>query len=1234
MPQCDHLRRHLAPFAVTAAALTALLFPAISLGHGTGAIDTVQEHIAEDSVTYTPAEARRMERQTDAATAADARAAAAAVSSDPAASGRWGPVVPWPAVAIHVALLINGKVLAYDSSIPDGSDLNSPTGVSDTFTRATVWDPETGSQTKANAETGVNVFCTGLAHLMDGRIFLAGGNKSTGFIGIKATNVFDSSDNTWTRTDDMAYERWYPSVTPLANGEMLITEGHDPEDTDASHHIPEVRGVDGGIRELTGAPLHEDLYPWMDVGPNGLVYLTGPDKYIRSLDTSGSGTWTTLGKRDDEYRSYGSHAFFDIGKILVAGGGGYTSTGEPSSKTAEVVDLNAATPQVSATDSMEFPRRQYNLTVLADGTALATGGNSSGKALIDLDAGVYNAELWDPASGLWSTLAAEDKTRQYHSTALLLPDGRVLSAGGGVCGTCREVGYLERNAQVFSPPYLFKHDGSGDLAPRPVINSAPKTVPYNAAVSIDSPNAASVGKVALVRLGAVTHSVNMEQRYVPLAFSANGATITATSPQNANVAPPGYYMLFLVGSDGVPSVSKMVRIDPTASPRPAAPSALATAPVSPRNNNSPKVKGTAEAGSTVRIYSTGDCTGSPVASGSAAAFASPGLPVTVADDTSTSFRATATNGSDNPSPCSDPVTYVEDSSPPAKPSVTATAPSSPANKNNPKVRGTADAGSTVKLYSGGDCLGARVNGGPAATFASPGLGVTVADNTTTTLRATATDAAGNASPCSDPVSYVEDSSPPAAPSITATAPSSPANDNNPEVVGIAETGAKVKIYPTSDCSGNPLASGTAAKFASPGITVHVPADATTQLRATATDAAGNASTCSDPVTYVEDSSPPAKPSITATAPSSPSNRNNPKVKGIAETGSTVTLYAGANCLGARVNSGPAATFSSPGLGVTVADNTTTNLRATATDAAGNVSPCSASYTYVEDSSAPAAPSITATVPGSPANDNNPEVKGIAEAGSKVKIYPTSDCSGNPLASGTAAKFASPGITVHVPADATTQLRATATDAAGNASTCSDPVTYVEDSSPPAKPSITATAPSSPANDNSPKVKGFAEAGSIVKLYAGAKCSGAVIDSGPAATFDSPGLTATVADNTSTNLRATATDAAGNRSPCSAPYAYVEDSTGPESAVHAIVPSATDLSGNVNTTPAESPFRIASPMMMEPGKHRIAVAAIDVAGNVDRSQMRWSWRVKGSMARSRTGDVLLIVATASSGSRAG
>jgi hypothetical protein len=505
------------------------------------ATNTVQGHVEEDSVVHTRAEERQLERRTSAATAEDAETAAATVNGDEGQVGQWGPVVDWPVVAINTALLENGKVLAYDS-VGDHATESYP--VHD-HTRATLWDPATGAQTPVTVTTGYNIFCSGLAHLMDGSVFVAGGNKNDQLDGIVQTHVFNPDTNTWSLGPNMAAERWYPSVTPLRNGEMLITEG-GPD-------TPEVRETNGSLRALTTASLDLPLYPWMDVAPDGRAFYSGPDQTMRSLDTAGGGSWQSFGQRDTQNRDYGSHAMFDVGKILVAGGGN-------SSKNARVIDLNAATPQVSATAPMAYGRRQHNLTVLADGSVLATGGNSSGAPLVDLDHGVYPAELWDPATGQWQTLASMQVTRQYHSTALLLPDGRVLSGGGGVCGTCDEVGYLAKNAEVFSPPYLFKKDGSNELAPRPQITSGADDTTYGAPFAVSVPNAASIGKVALVRLGAVTHSVNMEQRYVPLSFTANGGTINATAPANANVAPPGIYMLFVVDANGVPSVARMMRV--------------------------------------------------------------------------------------------------------------------------------------------------------------------------------------------------------------------------------------------------------------------------------------------------------------------------------------------------------------------------------------------------------------------------------------------------------------------------------------------------------------------------------------------------------------------------------------------------------------------------------------------------------------------------------------------------
>jgi len=528
----------------------ALVAPGTALAHD---VSTAAGHRAEDNVLHDAAIEANLDKATRHSSAVLSRAATAAVAADPGQAGQWGSVVNWPVVGIHVALLPNGKVLAWDS-VGDGATESFP---DQTFTRATVYDPATGTQTPVNVDTGYNIFCSGFAHLTDGSLFIAGGNKDQQLNGIVKTHLFNPVTNTWSLGPDMAAGRWYPSVTPLTNGEMLITEG-GPD-------MPEVRRTDGSLRALSSASLNLPLYPWMDVAPDGRVFYSGPDTTLRKLDTAGGGSWQTYGQRDAINRSYGSHAVFNVGKTLVAGGGS-------SSNDARVIDTNGTTPQVSATSPMAFGRRQHNLTLLADGSVLATGGNSTGASLIDMNGGVYNAERWDPATGQWTTLAAQAVTRQYHSTALLLPDGRVLSAGGGICGTCDQVGYLAKNAEIFTPPYLFKHDGSGQLAPRPQIAAAPDTVSHGTSFQIGTPDAASIARVGLLRLGSQTHSVEMEARYLPLSFTVGSGTLTATVPANMNTAVPGYYMLFIVDANGVPSVAKILMLDASTPPPPPPPS--------------------------------------------------------------------------------------------------------------------------------------------------------------------------------------------------------------------------------------------------------------------------------------------------------------------------------------------------------------------------------------------------------------------------------------------------------------------------------------------------------------------------------------------------------------------------------------------------------------------------------------------------------------------------------------
>jgi subtilisin-like proprotein convertase family protein len=398
-----------------------------------------------------------------------------------------------------------------------------------------------------------------------------------------------------------------------------------------------------------------------------------------------------------------------------------------------------------------------------------------------------------------------------------------------------------------------------------------------------------------------------------------------------------------------------------------------------------------------------------------------------------------------------------DSSAPAKPAIDASDPASPSSSNNPSFQGTAESGSTVRLYANGACTGLPAATGSAAQFDGPGISISVPENAETTVSATAYDTSGNVSPCSDPFGYTEDSIAPATPTLSATDPPSPANNHLPKFLGTAESGSTVRFYASSDCTGPAAATRPASDLNGAGAEIEVPENETTTVRVTATDAAGNVSGCSSPISYVEDSAS-ATPSLAAFDPSSPANQNFPKLRGSgAEADSTITVYSGPDCAGPPLFVFPngAAAFNGAGVEIEVQDNTTDPYRVNATDPVGNVSGCSNALSYTEDSLAPAAPTLTATDPGSAANQNSPKVRGAAEAGAQVRLFASTDCSGAPIGTGTSGELGGAGVTASVPDNATTQFRATATDAAGNASECSAPVSYAEDSS---APDTTATTP--------------------------------------------------------------------------------------------------------------------------------------------------------------------------------
>ncbi len=451
-----------------------------------------------------------------------------------ATQGKWGTVFATPVVAIHMHLLPTGKVLLWGNR----GD-------------AQLWDPANPNGGFTPVSKAYRVFCSGHTILADGRLLVAGGSIS-GPTGEPRSAVYDPFSGTWSVTASMAQGRYYPTLTALPNGDVLVVSGND-ENRDVAT-IPEV--FNGSTwRQLTTAPLSigNPFYPDMFVAPDGRVFLAGFPATSKLLDVSGTGAWTSVGARQVADRTMGSAVMYAPGKILYAGGG------DPPTSSAEVIDLNEASPVWRTVPAMHFARRQMNATILADGEVLVTHG-TSGPGFNDVTSPVLDAELWNPATKSWTILARESVGRTYHSTALLLPDARVLSSGSGE-GQGISFEDSQRSAQIYSPPYLYAADGT--LAPRPRISSAPSALGYGQSLTVETADAGAVRRGTLIRLSSVTHAFNQSQLAYPLTFTATGATtLRAAGPANANLAPPGPYMLFLVNDQGVPSQAKIVTVGP------------------------------------------------------------------------------------------------------------------------------------------------------------------------------------------------------------------------------------------------------------------------------------------------------------------------------------------------------------------------------------------------------------------------------------------------------------------------------------------------------------------------------------------------------------------------------------------------------------------------------------------------------------------------------------------------
>jgi Domain of unknown function (DUF1929)/PKD domain len=444
-----------------------------------------------------------------------------------------------PINPVHLAVTHDGSVLIVAGSGNDEKETNY---------RAAVWDPVAG--TIVTQPLAWDMFCNGMSVLPDGRVFINGGNlQYNPFRGEPRNAVFDPVTSTFADVENMAHGRWYPTVTTLGDGSVMSFSGL--RETGGTNTTVEIYTMGSGWSPEYPAGWTPPLYPRMHLNTDGRVFYAG--NRSRFFDpTTKSWTPTVAITNYIGSRSYGTSVLLPLWpsegyrpRVMIFGGG------NPATATTEIGDLSAATPVWQFGPPMSQPRIQMNATILPNGRVLAMGGSAINE---DENTRSLNADLYDPVTNTFRSAGMTAYSRLYHSGSVLLPDATVALVGGNP-----RRGVYQPHIEIYSPAYLFNTDGS--RATRPAITGVtPGAFGYGQTFQVHTSPASSIASVVLVRPGAQTHAFDMEQRLVGLNFTAGDGVLSVAAPPHGNIAPPGYYMLFVLDSAGVPSIASFVRI--------------------------------------------------------------------------------------------------------------------------------------------------------------------------------------------------------------------------------------------------------------------------------------------------------------------------------------------------------------------------------------------------------------------------------------------------------------------------------------------------------------------------------------------------------------------------------------------------------------------------------------------------------------------------------------------------
>ncbi|WP_419997904.1 galactose oxidase-like domain-containing protein [Streptomyces boninensis] len=388
------------------------------------------------------------------------------------------------------------------------------------------------------------------------------------FQGIRDAFEFNPDTEKYERVEAMDAARWYPTLVTLANGKVMAVSGLDD--------IGEILQGDNEIydpktRKWTKGPKrYFPTYPALFLTKGGKLFYSGSNAGYGAADKGRvPGTWDVKknkftpvpGLTDKDETETSSSLLLPPAqdqKVMILGGGGVGESKKATPRTA-VVDLMKKNPSFKKGPDLPQGTRYLNSVIMPDDSVFTTGGSRDYRGRSNSD--LFKSQIYDPKKNRFTKAASPTVGRNYHSEAMLLPDGRVATFGsdplyGNKANTV--LGEFEKRIEVYEPPYL--HDADGKVE-RLEIGKGPKKLERGASATFKVADAKKIKNARLMRPSAVTHVTDVEQRSIALDLTKKDDSVSFKVPEDTSLAPPGWYMLFVTDAKGVPSKAKWVKVD-------------------------------------------------------------------------------------------------------------------------------------------------------------------------------------------------------------------------------------------------------------------------------------------------------------------------------------------------------------------------------------------------------------------------------------------------------------------------------------------------------------------------------------------------------------------------------------------------------------------------------------------------------------------------------------------------